>query len=539
MGIILHAIGRRVATTAAFFLLTAILLAGCGGDDPAGPAVDLSDLRVVIYEPMQDEITTSTGDIVSLAALISDETALRAGVDVRWASDQAGVLGTVASDDQGRAQLAVAGLPRGDHVITATVVDGAVTGASDQVLVHHVLPARVTILAADVSLDGVALRWSANREDAFAYYDVRRWTDDQTYDQSERVQVVTGAADTTLVDPRPPLAETVHYAVTVIDADDLASPSAPADLVRPNGPILPFLPWDVPLHPTEPIVYVLERASPVSRLVAMNYLTREVIADVSLDGGFAYYMEVADAGQGVEVYVPRSDDGFVVLDPLTLAGIAHVQVGYGATSVAVGDGGLVYVSMATGSWGVPPTRCYDRATWQVLDEDGHYWSTRLEAVPGGDVLLEVAMSISSNTPGLYTLDTDGTFLDWDIPQLPYGVYVYHGAFRVDPTGRYCVTHYWGSVFTADAAFDHVGNLPRDAASYYDFAFGDDGGVIHVADSTARHARSFLYPSLAPTTGYSLRGYPVKLRRAGEYLVALSKPEPNADAVGLDVVRIPR
>ena len=65
------------------------------------------------------------------------------------------------------------------------------------------------------------------------------------------------------------------------------------------------------------------------------------------------------------------------------------------------------------------------------------------------------------------------------------------------------------------------------------------GVIHVADSTAPHARSFLYPSLAPTTGYSLRGYPVKLRRAGEYLVALSKPEPNADVVGLDVVRIPR
>jgi hypothetical protein len=537
MGIILHGHRRFVALAALFLLLAAALLAGCGGDDPAGPLADLSDLRIVIDQPMQDEITTSTSDTLSLAALVSDETALRADVDVRWASDQAGVLGTAASDDEGRALLTVTGLPRGDHVITATVVAGAATGASDQVLVHHVLPARVSILAADVSIDGVALRWSANRETTFAYYDVRRWTDGQTYEQSERVQVVAGATDTTLVDPLPPLADAVHYAVTVIDEDGLASTGAPVELARPNGPILPFLPWDVQLHPTEPIVYVLQRAEPASRLVAMNYLTREVVADASLDFGFAQYLEVADAGRGVEVFVTRYDDGFSVLDALTLEEVEHVSVGYSTSSVAVGDAGRVYVSLGTGAWGTPPTRCYDRATWQLLDEDGHYWWTRLESVPGGDVLLEVAMSIASDTPGYYLLDADGTFLDWDLPQLPSGVYVNDSIFRVDPSGRYVATHHWGSVFTADAAFGHVGNLPRGASNFYDYAFSDDGGVIHAADSLARHARSFLYPSLAPTTGYSLRGYPVKLRRAGEYLVALSKPTDNAEAVGLDVVRI--
>ncbi len=534
---------RRLARWPSRVLLP-VLLAGlllipaCGdGDDPVGPGGTPGDVRVFIIDPPQEEVWTAVNDTLTFTASVSDAVQVLPDRTVRWRSDRDGDLGTTRTDSAGQARLGPVLLGPGVHRLTATVVRDLQVLAVDLATIHHVLPARVRILAAEASRDGVALRFTANREDRFQFYDVRRWVDDQSFDQGERVLQIFAREDTTAIDPLPPLAQTVHYAVSVVDDGALTAPSPPWSLHEPNGPILPFLPWDVAAHPDLPLVYVLDRASPTSHLVAMNHEDLTVVASRDLEHGACQYLDVGDGGQGVEVYLSRADDGISVLDPLTLAERAHVTMGYGAGSVAIGTDGTVFVSLGTNDFSVSPVRAYARAGWDLLAEGGHHDWGRLEPIPGTGGLLEVSMGSSPSALAHHAWDAAGQTLTWTYLDVPDGAWIAHKVFRIDPTGTYAVTHHWGSVFAADATGAHLGNLPRGASQFTDYAFSPDGAIIHAGVSDARHARAFTFPDLAPTTGVSLRGIPWKMVRVGHWLVALSRPEPGAERVGLDVVRV--
>lgn len=290
-------------------------------------------------------------------------------------------------------------------------------------------------------------------------------------------------------------------------------------------------------HPELPLIYVLDRTLITSRLVAMNYEDLTVVADRTFDHGFCQYLDVGDAGQGPRVYVSRLDDGISVLDPLTLELVEHVTMGHGTGSVAVMDDGQVAVSLGIGSFGIVPTRILQAGTWQELGGGGHYDWTHLEYVPGTSSLIEVGMGTSPATLSQYDWDPGSGELTWNYIDVPAGGFIYHKIFRVDPTGTYFVTHAYGSVYEATADGTYVGNLPRGEDYLYDYAFSPDGSVIHAAVSNRKHVRSFTYPGLTPTTGAALRGYPSRLVRVGDLLVALSRPEVDAEQVGLDVVRV--
>ncbi len=513
--------------------LTAIvtILGACQDDDPTGPG---SASHITIFQPNTDEVWTSVSDTLTLQATVSNENDFVAGATVQWLSDRDGFLGTVTTADRGVATLVVPPLSRGTHLVTAAVSNGLLV--TDAVVIHNILPVRAILDLPTASIDGVALRWSRSHEPDFASYEVRRWVDDEDDTAGEQVRLIHTIDDTTAVDALPPLAENVHYAVTVTIEGDLAADSRPRTVARPNGAIMPFLPYDAAHHPTEPIVYLLDRAEPASRIVAMNYLTRETVADRTLDHGFAQYLDVADNGFGVEVYIARYDDGISVLDGATLEEKEHVTMGHGIASVAADGLGHVYVSLGTGTWSVPTVRSYDRATWTVTSENGHYDWTRLECVPGGG-LVEITMAISPPSRAHYVCDVDGRILDRDGWSSPTGGYVYHKILGLAPTGEYYVTHAWGSVYAADETGAYLGNLPRGTYSFNHFAFSGDGALIFAAPTDSRYALTYNFPALTGAAGLDLRGYPWRLFVHGEFLVAVSRPEMTAERVGLDVVRI--
>lgn len=198
--------------------LLAIVAGGCsdddGGDNPTAPD---GNVRVFIIDPLHEEVWTAVNDTLTLTATVADETEVLPGTAVSWSSDRDGSLGTATANASGQASLSGVLLSAGDHTIRAVVGNPRFVQARDEALVHHILPARVSVVAAEASIDGVSLRFTANRESRFQHYELRRWVDDQTFEQSEHVVTIAAREDTNVVDPLPPVHEQVHYTVVVRD----------------------------------------------------------------------------------------------------------------------------------------------------------------------------------------------------------------------------------------------------------------------------------------------------------------------------------
>ncbi len=480
---------------------------------------------------------TSVSDTLRFVAWVTDRRRPVTDDLVIWASDLDGELGRGHPDADGRAAITIPVLSRGEHVISLVVDFGSLPRECDRVTLSHTLPARVTISSATVAVDGVSLAWTASAEPTFARYEVRRWIGDGAPDAGELVASRTDPAATTAVDSLPPLAEAVRYAVSVVIENGLAAASRPVTVQRPNGPVLGFDPYDAAIHPTEPIVYILDRSLNGSRLVAINYATKEVVGDRTFDC-FLQYMDVCDNGLGVEVYVSRYDDGISVLDARTLAEIVHVPMGHPTAAVAADGLGHVFVSLGGTDHSEPPVRSYARGSWTQISAGGTERWMRLEHVPGKTELVGVAMATSPARLFHYLCDADGQILAQQSLSPPTGAYCSATILRVDPAGSRFYTHIWGSVYAADATMAHLGQLPHPAGAYNDFAHRADGAVVFVAHSPDAAALTLDPTTLIVTGRIAMRGYPRKLFADGAFLIGVSRPEMSSVAVCVDVIRLP-
>lgn len=529
--------GITVLKRALFFVFPVLalgFLASCsdGGNGTTPPPPDGDrDARIV----MAPASPTSVSDTLRFVARVTDP--LRPVTDdlVTWVSDRDGVLGRGHPGADGRASITIPVLSRGEHEITLLVDFGSLPRECDRVALSHILPARVVIVGATVGADGVSLSWTASDEPTFARYEVRRYTGDGA--SGELIASRTDRATTTAVDSLPPLAEEVSYAVSVVIEGDLAAASRPVTVPRPNGPVLGFDPFDAAIHPTAPIVYILDRSFVRSRLVAVNYATKEVVGDRTFDC-FLQYMDVAENGFGVEVYVSRYDDGISVLDALTLAEIVHVPMGLPTASVVADGLGHVFVSLGGNDPAEPPLRSYERGTWTQIGAGGTERWMRLERVPGKTELVGVAMASTPARLYHYLCDGDGRILAQHSASPPTGAYCSATILRVDPAGSRFYTHIWGSVYAADATLAHVGQLPHPAGTYRDFAHRADGAVVFVAHSLDAAALTLDPATLTPTGRIAMRGYPQKLFTDGAYLIGVSRPGMSAVSVCVDAIRIP-
>lgn len=508
--------------------LTLLVFAACGDDDPSCPGncgVDGAGFVVAPTGP------TSVSDSLLFAVRIDGADVADARVEIR--SDLDGVIAAGQSDAAGLFTALVPPLSRGVHAVGLWVGTGPSPALYDSVTVENILPVRPLLIDPVIIEEGVALFWYWNDDPEFVRYEVRRWVDDEDYDDSEIIETITEESTTDTVDLLPPLVQNAHYAVTVVVAGDLAAPSAPATVFQPAGPVLDFAPWDAARHPSASIIYLLDRDPNDSRLVAVDYLAKRIVADRTFTHAVQYF-DVADNGLGVEVYISRSDDGISVLDPLTLADIVEVPMGYGTMSVAADGQGHVYVSIGTGAWSPPPLRSYDRATWNLLDEAGHYDWVRLECIPGRDELMEAGSN------GQYHITTDGAgqFTAHEYLEGAPGAYQDETVLRIDPTGSYYVTHIWGSIYTADAAGTWLGNLPLPSGRYNDFAFTDDGADIFCSLSTATEIPVFNAANQARTGTVDLRGYSWWVFNDGTRLVSVSRPEMNVERVFVELAPLP-
>lgn len=489
------------------------------------PSRDIIGLQI-------DGSYSSAGDSVIVSADVRADGVAVEGAEVEWRSDRDGLLASGSTNEWGYVQKTVAPLSRGTHRIILTATDGDNVFFRDTTTLHNVLPARVRITRADRSPDGIALEWTPSSEPGFVRYELHRWVDDDAYGDSVVLANFADRDMTATYDDLPPIVGQAHYAVTVVIEDDLAAASPTATVQEPCGPVFAWYPYDAVIHPTEPFIYISERYNfhGQSRLVAVNYLTWETFGSVQYDHNLNF-LEIADSGMGLELYVAHADSGLSVLDPLTLQEIDRVDTSYASVYSAVSDGlGHLWLSVGAG----PNLRCYTRDGLEQLSSGGAY-GLRLRMVPGKLEMIGAYTTASPPRLQHVSFATDGSINAISYCPNPHGVSPY--CLRVAPTGDYLLTNDWAYEPTPAATV--IGQLPAPNDRYYDFAFEDDGATIYAAERQVAAAAIIAYPSLARTGAIPLCGYPLKLFRSGEYLVALCRTQPmdGGTTFAVDVARL--
>ena len=199
------------------------------------------------------------------------------------------------------------------------------------------------------------------------------------------------------------------------------------------------------------------------------------------------------------------------------------------------SGGLGHVGVSFPA-GDEHVRCYDRATWSVISQGGHH-GLRLRHVPGSLELLGIQTSVNPPSMEHVAFDAAGQITAMSYCPRPYGVSPY--CMRVDPTGSYLLTNEWAYEPGPDATV--IGALPAPDDRYHDFAFSSDGSVIYAAERQVAAAAVIAYPAMTRTGEIPLCGYPMKLFRQGEYLIALVRTQPHdgGTTFAVDVVRLPQ
>ncbi len=510
-------------------LLLTVCLASCGDDgDPTGPIVE----PVAHLSRPIDGSYSSVSDSITLSAYVLTDEGRVEGAAVSWRSDRDGLLASGRTDEQGYVEKTVPPLTRGTHQISLTATVASIVTIHDTATLHNILPARVQITDAERSADGIALAWTTSGEAGFAHYALRRWVDAEGYDESVLLAVFDDPATTAASDDLPPIVEAAHYAVEVVLEDGLAAESPTATVDQPCGPVFAWYPYDAVIHPTEPYIYISERYNffATSRLVAVNYLTWETFGSVNYDHQLNF-MDLADNGMGLELYVAHADSGLSVLDPLTLAEIERLDTGYAGVYSSASDGlGHVWITADV----QPSVRCYDRNGWQLLSSAG-YHGLRLRKVPGALELLGVQTSVFPPSMEHIAFAADGSITALSYCPNPYGVSPY--CLRIDPTGGYLLTNDWA--YEPGPELTVIGQLPAPDDRYYDFAFDDDGATIYAAERETPAAAVIAYPALTRTGSIPLCGYPLKLFRQDQYLIAIcrTKDTDGGTIFAVDVARV--
>lgn len=476
----------------------------------------------------------SFGDTVNFVAYFDDDSTPKEQLQVQYVSDLDGEIfsGNPAAD--GKVAFSRTNLSRGQHTITITAKDSDNYTTTATLHVNTNAPKSINLVSAESQGGVVNLQWTKYPGTDFLKYEIYRLNEHCSESSAELIYTGTNINTLSYNDETPPFSYQVCYYARVVNSDNLFNNSNTLTVEMPAGYVFNFIPSDMLKHPTQPVVYLVDKGG--FRLIKYNYETSEVLAETSLQGTIGK-CDIGDNGFGLEIYTPSTDGWVYIYNADDLSLVTSISTGLSTRSVVVNGLGHVIAAVMPSPWWEQPVRTYSRATGINLDGNGDNEGDILKMIPGKNEIISITTSVSPIDMEYFKLTDGGMFEIHQDDQ-------YHGDYPLDPNifrisscGRYSITSSYGAVYYANASMEYKGQLQRGALLYSDFAFSDDGSIIYAATSNRKSIQIGHYPSLIRDDEILLRGYPKIILKSGNRIISLSVSDEDATTCGIEIINL--
>ncbi len=469
---------------------------------------------------------------IYFSALIEDDETPPQDISVEWFSDLDGVIFSGNPDQSGLSSFNTNSLSKGVHLITVKAVDEDDFQSSKTIQVSTNAIKGVTLNTPELVNGNVVLKWTKFEGSDFLMYEVFR-TDENCSDAGKELLATIGDINqTSFTDSLVPLAYQACYFIRVTNIQDQYRNSNTQLVNLPDGHLFNFIPSDFLKHPTEKIIYLVDKGG--QKLIKFNYELMQVSDEVNLQGTVGY-CDIGDNGFGYEIYIPGNDGWIYVYNAADLSLVTSILTGLPTASCVVNGLGHVIASVQPSPWWEQPVRTYSRATGINLDGNGDFERDRLRMIPGKNELISISTTVSPVDMEYFRLDENGMIVLHQDDQ-------YHGdyplnpnIFRISDNGEYAITASEGAVYLANSSMEYKGQLQHGTLSFSDFAFSDDGSVIYAGTSNRKSVQIGHYPSLIRDDEILTKGFPKFVLRDGQRLILLSIPEDNSTISGIEII----
>lgn len=477
----------------------------------------------------------SENDTITFSADISDDETLPQNILVTWESSLDGVFNTTPPDANFHVQFSTTSLSRGVHEITLTAEDEEGYKNQKTFEVSTLSPKSVELYEPIKTNGKVVLNWSKFQGSAFLKYEVFRSDENCSAFSNEIIGTIDDVNTTTFTDEQPPMEYQVCYHIRVSNTEYFAKNSNSQTVEQPSGYIFNFVPNDMLKHPTENFVYLIDKSG--NKLIKFDYVNMELVQETLLQGTIGY-IDIADNGFGVEVYVPSSDGWVYVYSADDLSQTFSINTGLPTASVVTNGAGYIVASLQPSPWWEDPVRTYSRSNGMLIDGNGDFDRDRLRMIPGSHEIISISTGISPTDMEYFLLNENG-FIEEHHDDDYHGDYPLDATkFRISEDGSYAITSWQGAVYAANSGMEYKGQLQHGSLHFSDFAFSSDGADIYAATSDRKSIQIGHYPSLIRDNEILTRGFPIFIIRDGNQIIAISKADENSYNTGIEILDIP-
>jgi hypothetical protein len=474
----------------------------------------------------------SPNEVINFSADITDQDTSPNDITVKWESSLDGVIHTSSPNSKGNIAFSKT-LSKGQHTITVTATDKDKYSGVLTFAVSTTAPKPVALVSAEKKETNIALVWTKYVGDDFRSYEIYR-TEEENSSNAALVGTVDNINTVSYVDSLAPFATQAFFYVRVITTTETSRNSNSIKVDNPAGAVFLFDPSDVVMHPTLNRFYAVDKGAGKLRVIDAD--TFSETASVTLQGTPGF-IDIADNGFGLEVYVPSSDGWIYIYDAEKLTLKKSINTGLPTPCVVSNGSGYITASVTPSPWWEQPVRTYSRATGINISGNGDHDGDRLRFVPGQQKIMSISRSVSPVDMEHFELNSKGEILLHTNDK-------YHGDYPLDPnifrisnSGDYLVTGGQGAVYLTTRAMEYKGMIQRGSLTFSDFAFSEDGKTIYAATQNRKSIQIAHYPQLTRDKEILLRGTPrFVFHRAGK-LYTISMVSTGPSKFGIEVVKI--
>jgi hypothetical protein len=492
--------------------------------------------QITVISPMESSFIT-LDDTLTFSLKITDDASAANKIDVQITSDLDGVLFHDNPEKDNTVTFSTSSLSKGFHTIYVRATDSDNYTNAVKFYVSTTAPGEVSIDTAYIQDGGVKIDWVKYYPDDFLKYEVY-YTLSSDWWNGELIATITDQEITTFTHKLPPMAVSCNYFVRAYNTSNEYRDTRFIKVDYPGGKIYYHQPKDAIIHPTEPIVYIVDVA--YNDLIAINYETSEEIAKAKLPGTIGD-IAIGDNGYGLEVYTSSSDGNLYAYNAATLKLNSTIAIGPKVESVATNGNGYLIVSLNTESFQWDKTiRVISRKDGSLLsyltDDYGIFAGYSFRFIPNSNNVLGITKYTGPADLDYFELNSSGTAITHYDDS-------YHDQYQMDPTrfevsdnGQYLVTSMTGLLFTATPKMTYLGTIGDDWNRFSDFAFSADGSTIYAGAYNSKKIYTIAYPSLVKEE-QPIRGYPRFLFRRDNELIIISMVNNELFNFGIEKIKL--
>lgn len=465
---------------------------------------------------------------------VKDEDTPNTDLKVEISSNIDGKLLETHPDASNNVKFETSTLSRGKHLITITATDNDKYSTSKTIDVSTMAPGNIVLESASSNSGSVQLQWQKYTTSDFKRYEVLRTSDPNI--EGQVIASFNSADSIKYTDKLPPFVSEVYYYVRVSNSEEQSRNSNKIKVEEPAGKIYYYAVTDAVLHPTEPIVYIIDNAS--QKLRAINYITQTMINSCSLQGTVGK-IDIGDNGFGLEIYVPNNNGFIHVYKASTLDLVTTINTGLATKCVVTNGHGYIAASLSPSPWWEQPVRTYSRSTGiNISGNTGTVFEANiLKFIPNSDNIISISTSVSPTDMDFFQIDNTGkikaTIEDSYHGDHPLDPYI----FKISSNSEFVITGNAGAVYSASSSMIYKGMIDRGTLYFSDFEFSKDGNTIYAGTSNRTSLQIIKYPELTRKDEILTKGYPKFLFYKGGEIISISKVNTSSDNFAIERIRV--